>query len=99
MVMIVANPIFEEGRRSGRLNAPDQPFGRQKRQRVVYRLQRDGADLSPDHFSDGLSRTVRSPRDRAQHGQPLRGDVDAAPTKKVGCIGGHCGMSLPQSLE
>lgn len=47
MVVVVINPILEEGRRPGRLDPPDEADVNQDRQRVVHRLARNGADLTP----------------------------------------------------
>jgi hypothetical protein len=89
MVVVVADAILEPSRRSRRLNASDQAFGNQNAKRVVHRLQRDGADLGADDVSDALSRDVRLTGDRAQDGESLRGDVDAALTKQFSRVDGH----------
>ena len=80
--MVVADPIFEAGRRSGGLNAPDQSLGDEEAERVVDRLQRDGADLGPDGLGHGVGRDVGLTGDRAQDRQPLGGDLDTAFTKE-----------------
>ena len=89
MVMIVADPILEASRRSGGLNAPDQPLGDQEAQGVVHRLQGDGADLGPDDLGHGVGRDVRLTRDRPQDRQPLGGDLNTPFTKEGGRIGDH----------
>ena len=71
VMVVVADAIFEARRRSGGLDAPDQPFGDQQGQGVVDRLQRDGADLGPDGVGDGVGRDVRLIRNRPQHRQAL----------------------------
>ena len=58
MVVVVADPILEARRRSGGLNAPDQPLGDQQAERVVHRLQRDRADLGPDGLGHAVGRDV-----------------------------------------
>jgi hypothetical protein len=62
MVVVVADAILETSRGTGRLNAPDEPLGDQDTQRVVDRLKRDGADLSPDDLRDRVGRDVRLTR-------------------------------------
>jgi hypothetical protein len=57
--VVVADPILEASRGSGRLNAPEQPFGYQDAKRVVHRLERDGADFGPDGFGHRIRRDVR----------------------------------------
>ena len=89
MVMIVADPILEAGRRSSRLNAPDEPLGDKETQGVVDRLQGDRADLRPDDVGYGVGRDVRLTGDRSQDRQPLGGNLNAALTKESGRIPSH----------
>jgi hypothetical protein len=89
VVVVVADPILEASRRSSGLNAPDQSLGDEEAQCVVHRLQGNGTDLGPDDLGHGLSRDVRLPRDRAQDGQPLGGDLNTTFTKKTCRIGNH----------
>jgi hypothetical protein len=98
MVMVVTDTIFEARRRARRLDAPDEPFGGQQIERVVDRLQRDRADLGPHGVSHVPSRGVRQIRDGAQHGQSLRGDLDAVLAKEIGGIGRHR-KRLDQTFE
>jgi len=58
MVMVVADSVLESRGRSGGLNAPDQMLGDQDAERVVHRLERDGADLGPHGFGDRIGRDV-----------------------------------------
>jgi hypothetical protein len=82
VVVIVADAIFKAGRRSGGLNTPEEPFGDQQRQGVIYRLQGDGANLRPDDLGDGVGRDVRLAGDRPQDRQSLGGDLNTAFTKE-----------------
>ena len=87
--MVVADAILESRRGSRRLNAPDETAGDKDAERVVDRLQRDGADLAFDDVGDGVGGNVRVRRHGAHDGQPLRGDLDALSTKEPGRIGDH----------
>ena len=95
VMVVVANPIFEAGRRPGWLNAADETFGREHTKRVVHRLERNRTDLVPDRFRDGIRGDVRLARDGPEHGEPLRRDLDAALTKELSRIGRHA-TSLDQ---
>jgi hypothetical protein len=63
MMVVVADAIFEPGRRSIRLNTPDEAFGDQDAEGVVHRLKRDDADLGPDSIGDAVGCHVRLTRD------------------------------------
>ena len=67
MMVVVAHPILEASRRAGRLNAPDQPLGDQDAQRVIHRLERDGADLGPHGLAYCVGRDVGLTRDGPQN--------------------------------
>ena len=84
MMVVVAHAIFEAGRGSGRLNAPQHAFGHQQAEGVVDRLQRNGADLGPDGFSHGVGRDVRLSRHGSQHGQSLGRDLNTKLTEEIG---------------
>jgi hypothetical protein len=98
MMMVVADAILEAGRRAGRLNAPDQAFGDQDAEGVVHRLQRDGADFSPDDLGHAVGRDVGLARDRLKDGQSLRRHLDTALPKEVGRVSGH-GLRIDQFFE
>jgi hypothetical protein len=83
MVMVVADPIFEASRRSGRLYAPDQTLSHQDAEGVVDRLDRDGADLAPDGPGHRVRADVGLTCDRPKDGQSLGRHLDAASAKKV----------------
>ena len=99
MVVVVADAILEARRRSGGLNAPDEALGDQDAERVVHRLQRDGADLGPDGLGHGVGRDVGLTGDRPQHRQSLGRDLNAVLTKKVSRIGGHTNHTISQDLD
>ena len=84
MVMVVADTIFEPGGRSGRLNATNQTLRDEQGERVVHRLQRDGADFRAHDLGDGVGGDVRLGGHGSKHGQPLRRDLNAALTEKFG---------------
>jgi hypothetical protein len=87
MMMVIAYAIFEAGRGSGRLNAPQHAFGNQQAEGVVDRLERDRADLGPDGFSHGVGRDVRLPCHRSQHRQSLGGDLNTKLTEEISRVG------------
>jgi hypothetical protein len=66
MMVVVAHPILEASRRAGGLNAPDQPLCDQDAERVVHRLERDGADLGPHGLAYGIGCDVGLTRDGPQ---------------------------------
>jgi hypothetical protein len=67
MMVVVTHPILEASRRAGGLNAPDQPLGNQDAERVVHRLERDGADLGPHGLANAVGCDVGLTRDGPQH--------------------------------
>ena len=82
MMMVVADPILESCRRSGRLDAADQPLGDQQAEGVVDRLQGDGADLGPDGLGDAIGGDMGLTGHGTQDRNPLRGHLDAAFTQE-----------------
>lgn len=92
MVVVVADPVLEARRGPGGLNAPEKPFAHKDPEGVVDRLQRDGPYLGPDDVGDFVGREVRPTGECTQHGEPLRGDLDAALTKQIRLVGGHSGI-------
>jgi tRNA 2-selenouridine synthase SelU len=89
MVMIVADAILETRRRSGRLNAPDQPFSDEQSQRVVHRLQRNRPDLASHDFRHAVGGDVGFASHCAQDSQTLRRNLNAAVAKQLSWIGLH----------
>ena len=89
MMVIVSNPTLEASRGSGRLYAPNQPFGDQNSERVVHRLERNRPDFGPDQFGHSVGRDVGLARDRAEDGQSLGCDLDAVVSKEIGGVSGH----------
>ena len=89
MVVVVANASFEPRGRTGRLNAPEQPLGREDTERVIHRLDRDGADLGPDGVGDRIGSDVRLSGDGAQDGQPLGRHLNSALPEELSRIGCH----------
>jgi hypothetical protein len=98
MVMVVADAILESSRRTGRLNASNNATDDQDCQRVVHRLQRDGADFRSDNLGDRISGGMRLTRDGAQDRQALRRYLDSALSKQVRRVGDHIAI-LDQILE
>jgi hypothetical protein len=98
MVMVVAHPILEPGRRSGGLNTPDETFGGQDAEGVVDGLDRDGANLRADDLDHAVGRDVRLTRDGPQDSQSLRGDLNTTLPKKISWVVAHDG-SLAHFLE
>jgi hypothetical protein len=89
MVVVVADPVFEQRRRPGRLNAPDDALGDQEGERVVHGLKGDGANLDPDDLGHTVGRDVRLPRHRPENSQSLGGDLNTPLPKEVGGGAGH----------
>ena len=98
MVVVVADPILEASRRPGGLNAPDEAFGDQNPEGVVHRLERDGADLGADDLGHGVGCDVGLTRYRAQNGQSLGRDLNAALTKENSRVPDHAEM-ITQRFE
>jgi len=65
VVMIIADAIFESGRQPRGLNAADEAFGHEYAERIIDRLQRDGADFGPDELGDAVGSDMRLARPRA----------------------------------
>ena len=84
MVMVVADTVLEASRRSRRLNATNQTLRDEQGQRVVDRLQRDGADFRAHDVGHGIGGDVWLRRHRAEHSQSLRRDLNATLTEKFG---------------
>lgn len=99
MVVVVADAILEARRRAGGLDAPDETFGDEKGETVVHGLERDGADLRADDLRHAIGRDVRLPRDRAQHGQSLGGDLNAASPEEFSRVGCHGALTIAQILD
>lgn len=97
-MVVVPDTILETRGRSGRLDPADQSFGDQQPERVVDRLKGNRADLGADRLGDAVGRDVRRARDRAEHGQPLSGDLDATLTQRFSRVGEH-GWAVYQCLE
>jgi hypothetical protein len=89
MVVVVADAILEACRRARRLDAPDEPLGDEQTERVVHGLEGDAADLRPHDVRDGVGRDVGPAGDRPQHGQSLRGDLNAVLAKEGSRIATH----------
>jgi hypothetical protein len=98
MVVVVADPILEASRRPGGLNTPDEPFGEQDAKGVVYRLERNGADVASDGFGYAVGRDVGLPAHRPQDSQSLGRDLNAALAKEVRRVRGHEHI-IAKSLE
>jgi hypothetical protein len=86
MVMVVADAIFEARRRASGLNASDEPFVREQIERVVDRLQGDGADLRPHHLRDAAGCGVRLDSHGTENGQSLSRDLDAVLAQETGRV-------------
>ncbi len=91
MVVVVANAILESRRRPGGLDAAEKSSVHQHGKRVVHRLERDGANLTPDEVGNRVRRDVGMTRHRAEHGQSLGGYLDAALAQELGGAVRHAG--------
>jgi hypothetical protein len=99
MVMVVANAILESRGRSGGLNAPNEAFADEDAKGVVHGLERDGPDLGAHDFGNRIGGNVGLTRHRAQDGQSLGGDLNAALTKEFSRGAGHEVRRLYQIFE
>jgi len=81
-MMVVADPVFIESRRPGRLNAPDETFLLQQTERIIHRLPRNSADLCADFLCQFIRCGVRPTRHGTQNSQALSSDGKAMLTKK-----------------
>jgi hypothetical protein len=84
VVMIVIDPVFVPGRRTGRLDAPDEAIFGQDAQSVVHGLTRYCSDISAYHVFDLVRRAMRSGGHRPQDGQTLSRYLNTALAKEVG---------------
>jgi hypothetical protein len=98
MVVVVTDPILIAGRRTGRLDAPDEALLGQDFEGVVDRLSRNGTDFSTNVTGDVFRRAVGPTRHRPQHGQTLGRDLDIVLAKKVVWIVSH-ECTLDQNLD
>jgi hypothetical protein len=98
VVVVVPDPVLVASGRPGRLDAPEEALLGKGREGVVYRLDRDGTDLTPDGLGHGVGCDMRFIRDGPKNGQPLGGDPKAALTKEVARIKTHV-VNSNQRLE
>jgi len=89
MVVVIADPTLEPRRRSCGLNAPNQAFADQDAERVVHRLQRNGADFGSHSVRDRVGGDVRLTRYGAQNGQSLRRHLNTTLAKERGWVNLH----------
>ena len=83
VVVVVTDPIFKAGRRTGGLDAPDETLLGQDFEGVVYSLPRNGADFGTNVTCDVFRRAVGPTRHSPQHGQTLGRNLDTVSAKKV----------------
>lgn len=89
VVVVVTDPIFKAGRRTGGLDAPDETLLGQDFEGVVYTLPRNGADFGTNVTCDVFRRAVGPTRHSPQHGQTLGRNLDTVSAKKVNRIIKH----------
>src|SRR5262249_39581337 len=89
VMVVVTDTILVEGRRSGGLDAPDEPLLDQHREGVVNRLSRDGADVGANARSDVVGRAVGPTRHDPQYCEALGRDMDTTFAQEFGQIAGH----------
>jgi hypothetical protein len=82
--MVVVDATLKPGRRTRRLNAPDQPRIRQRRERVIDRLPRNRAYARHCEFPHGISTRVGVSPHRLKDGQTLRCHLKPAGTQVIG---------------
>jgi hypothetical protein len=86
VVVVVADAVLEAGRRSGRLNAPEETFVSEGPEGVVHRLTRDGAQFGPDDSVDVVRGAMRSIRHGLQDSETLGSDLHTVVTKQCGVL-------------
>jgi hypothetical protein len=84
VVVIVIDPVFVPGRRTRRLDTPDEAIVGQNAQGVVHRLTRHSSDISPNDLFDLVRGAVRPGGHRPQNGQTLSRYLNAVLAKEVG---------------
>lgn len=89
VMVVVVDSIFVAGRRTDRLNAPDEPVVDEHAEGVVDGLARDGSDVDAGDLGHAVGGDVGTSRHRAQDGQALSCHVDTALTKEVSRTEGH----------
>jgi hypothetical protein len=82
-MVVVIDSILVAGRRTDRLNSPDEAIVDEHAEGVVDGLARDGSDVDAGGLGHALGRDVGTTRHRAQDGQALSCHVDTALTKEV----------------
>ena len=88
MVMVVADAILVTGRRTGGLDASDDPVLGERCKRVVDGLERDRPDLRPYSSIDVSGSAVRSFGHGAQNSEALGRDLHAAFVKQSSLVEG-----------
>lgn len=83
VVVIIANPVLVEGRRTRGLNAPNQPLFDEHPKRIVDRLPGNRTNAAANILRDGIRRAMRPLRYRPQHRQALGRHRNAILAKKV----------------
>ncbi len=76
VMVVVANPVFVTGRRTGRLNAPNDALLHQQSERVINRLARNRADVGANAFGNHVGGGMWPGRHHPQDRQALGGDLD-----------------------
>ena len=80
--MIVPDAILVAGRRTGRLQAPDEALVGERGEDVVHRLMGDRPDLAAYEVADVVGRAVRLLGHRPQHCQPLGRHLHPVPPEQ-----------------
>lgn len=90
VVMVVAGPPLEQGRRSGRFDPADQPCPHKSGEDVVHPLRGHRTDPFPDGARNGVSTDVTQLAENPQDGDPRRRDPQPRGPQLVGGFrGGH----------
>jgi hypothetical protein len=84
VVVVVIDPVLIAGRRARRLDTPDEVIFGQDAQRIVDRLTRDGADVSPHQRFYLVGRSMGPAGHSSHDRQTLCGHLNASPSERVG---------------
>ncbi len=86
VVVVVAHPVLVPRRRSGGLDASQEPGVGERAEGVVHGLARDGADLGADDPVDVVGGAVGPLGHGSQDGEPLGRDLHAVAAQAGGFV-------------
>ena len=97
VVVVVTDTIFEPGRGTCGLDAPQQTLVDEGAERVVHGLAGNRADVGTHDVGKRVGGRVRMPGDRAQDREALSGDLQAVLAEQLGGLDRRIGRHVAQS--